>query len=122
MPAITANQIKIENAWSDDDITDTNLEYLIDNIINYTNLIAGTSISNLSGVAGSKTVTVTSSQDPVLKAGIALLMRAYKDKGPNVVIQGMSVAPIVSDPHYRLMSMIFKQGINMLRGRDFERV
>jgi len=118
MPAITADQIRAENKWTDKDISDTNLGYLIDNVINYVNLMAGTSISNISG----GTVTVTSSQDVVLKAGIALMVRAYKDKGPNVVVQGMSVAPIVSDPHYRLMSMIFKQGINMLRGRDFERV
>lgn len=122
MGTITAAQVKTENKWTADNISDTDLEYLIDNIINYINLVAGTSISNLSGGAGSKTMTSTSGQDPVVKAGVALAMRAYLDKGPAVAVGGLNVQQIVSDPHYRFMTTLFKQGINMLRGRSFERV
>jgi len=122
MPTITATQIKNENNWTDEDITDTNLEYLIDNIINYVNLIAGTSISNLSGTAGTKSVTVTSSQDFVIKSGVALAMRSYLDKGPNVAMSGISISEIVTDPHYRFLSKMFNNGINMLRSRSIARV
>lgn len=121
MPAITAAQIKAENDWDDDTISDTNLEYLIDNIINYVNLVAGSGISNLTGAAGSKTVTVSSNQDPVLKSGIALAVRAYTDKGPNVALGALNVAQIVQDPHYKFMNKLFMGGIGRLRGRSFER-
>jgi len=117
MATITATQIKNENKWTDANISDTNLGYLIDNVIDYINLMAGTSISNLA--AG--TVTVTSAQAPVIKAGVALAMRAYLDKGPQVATQGQSLMMVVNDPHYKFMSMVFKNGINMLRGRSLER-
>jgi len=117
MATITAALVKTENKWTDKDISDTDLGYLIDNVINYVNLMAGTSISNLA--AG--TVTVTSSQAPVIKAGVALAMRAYKEKGPQVTTPGANVMAIVNDPHYKFMSMVFKNGINKLCGRSFNR-
>ena len=121
MPNITAAQILAENDW-DGKISPTNMEYLIDNIINYVNLVAGLSIGNLAGAPGAKTVAVTSGQDPVLKSGIALAGRAYLDKGPNTSAGGVSVIEIVGDPHYKVMSFLFKTGVMRLRGRGFERV
>lgn len=108
--------------YDDTYITNTNLEYLIDDAINYVNLEAGTSISNLSGVAGSKTVTVTAAQGAVVIPLITLCMRAYKDKGPSSSTQGLSVTAIVSDPQYKLEMMMLKSGIRKLCGSGFERV
>lgn len=122
MPAITAAQIKAENDWDGDDISDTNLEYLIDNAINHINLLAGLSMSNLSGAAGSKTVTLTSSQEPYVKMLSALLVRAYIDKGPDTNVAAVSATTISTDPHYKLFMRLINQGIQYLRGRDFERV
>jgi len=119
MVTITAVLVKAETGWVDDDISDTNLEYLIDKAINWVNLNAGTSMSNLSGAPG--TVTVTADQGPVVKAWIELLVRAYTDKGPQVAVATLSVAEITSDPHYRLMTRMGNVGINRLRGRSFER-
>jgi len=122
MATVTAQRILDENGWSaTDDISLTNLEYLIDNAINYINLMAGTSISNLSGTAGSKTVTVTSAQDPIIKSAVALCVRAYVEKGPGVGIASVSLQQIISDPHYKIHTMFMKQGIMRLRGRSFTR-
>ena len=117
MPSITAAQIKAENKWTDADITDTNLEYLIDNVINDVNAETGLSISNLSGSPGS--VTVTNAQDYVIKAGVALAVRAYKGKGPTVNLGAVNMQEIVTDPHFKLFSQVYRRGIQRLRGRSF---
>ena len=53
-------------------------EYLIDDVIDYINLEAGTSISNLAGVAGAKTVTVTSGQNAAIKLILSLMLKDVK--------------------------------------------
>lgn len=121
MPSITAQQILDENKWTVSDISKTNLEYLIDNAINHINAETGLSISNLSGSAESKTVTVTSAQDYVIKALTAILVRAYKDKGPQASLGPMNLAEISTDPHYKAMMWLIKRGIQRLRGRSFVR-
>jgi len=119
MATITAQRILDENKWTISNITIANLEYLIDNAIDYINLETGLSISNLSGSPGS--VTVTSAQAPVIKALSALLVRAYLEKGPQVGGGGINVTEISTDPHYKVMMMVIKRGINRLRGRSFVR-
>jgi len=119
MATITAQQILDENKWTETQISITNLEYLIDNAINYVNAETGLSISNLSGSPGS--VTVTSSQDYVIKALSAVLVRAYLEKGPNVAVNAMNMSKISTDPHYKVMMWLIKSGINRLRGRSFVR-
>jgi len=121
MATITAQQILNETGWVTTDISKTNLEYLIDKAINYINGETGLSISNMSGEAESKTVTVTSAQAPVVKAWTELLVRAYINKGPSASLSAMSVTEAVSDPHYKIMVKMANQGINRLRGRSFER-
>jgi len=122
MVAITAQQILDETGWAATDFgSKTNLEYLIDKAINYINGETGLSISNMTGAAGSKTVTVTSAQAPIIKAWTELLGRAYINKGPSASLSAISVTEVVSDPHYRIMVMMANQGINRLRGRSFQR-
>jgi len=124
MVEITAALIHSETGYSTDDISTTNLEYLIDNSINYVNLMAGTSISNLSGaVAGSKTVTVTADQAAVLKPLINLLLMAYMDAGQPSTVQGLSVQTTLQTPRYAAMMKLLDEGLLRLRRHiAFERV
>jgi len=122
LATITAQNILDENNWdSTDDISLANCERLIDDSIDYINLMAGLSISNMSGAAGSKTVTVTSGQSAVIKPLASLMVRAYLDKGPNMAVSPISINTLISDPHYNLFMKLLNKGINRLRGRSFER-
>lgn len=122
MVAITAQQILDENNYDEAQISKTNLEYLIDNCINWVNLVAGQSMSNMSGTAGSKTVTVTSNQSAVLKFLIPLIVKAYLDRGPNASVATVSVGVIAVDPQTGQFRPMYKLALQMLRRRSFERV
>lgn len=119
--AITAQRILDENNWLTTDITLVNCEYLIDNAINYINLETGLSMSNLTGVAGAQTVTLTNPQETAVKMLSALLVRAYLDKGSSVNIQSIGVATIISDPHFRVFQQLLKKSISRLKGRSMMR-
>ena len=119
MTSITAQQILDENNYTVSDISKTHLEYLIDNAINYVNLETGNSMSNMSGPAESKTVSVTSNQAAVVKPLIALLLRAYLDRGPNVAVGGLTVTTLLGDPQFALFKDMVDKGMNQLRGRSF---
>ena len=120
--ANVASQLKTENAYTDGYITDTDCEYLIDNAIDYINLVAGTSIADLSGAAGSKTLTATEAELSAIKTLTGLLLRAYKEKGGQAAIAGFSVQEAISDPHYNVFMELFNNSLKYLRGRAFERV
>lgn len=122
MVAITAQQILDENNYTESQITKTNLEYLIDNTINWVNLMAGTSIDNMTGTAESKTVTVTSNQAAVLKFLIPLVLRAYLDRGPSASVGNTSISIVAVDPQTGQLRPMYKMALQMLRGRSFERV
>lgn len=119
MATITAQNILDENNYPD--MSKTIVEYLIDNVINYLNLETGLSISNMTGDAESKSVTVTSGQSAIIKPLAALMIRAYKDRGPNASVGGLSVVTVLADPQYTLFKEITNKGINRLRGRSFVR-
>jgi len=67
------------------------VEYLVDNAIDYINMEAGTSIAELSGVAETKSLTGTKSEIAVVKALSVLMLRAYKDRGPQVSVERSAV-------------------------------
>lgn len=114
-----ASRMKDETGYTDP--SDTNLEYLIDNVIDEVNLLAGTSIADLSGTAGSKSITASEGELVAVKAGVNLALRAYHDKGPNTAIASLNVTEITSDPHYKIMTRIWNRSIAYLQGRTFER-
>lgn len=120
MTVITAQLIKDRNNKAD--MNSIDVEYLIDDTIDTINLEAGTSISNMTGVAGSKTVTVTANESAVIKPLVALMLKAFSDQSPNVAVGGLSVSTMLQDPQYALFNQLWKRGINWLRGRSFERV
>lgn len=119
LATITAQQVLDENNYTTP--TTTIVEYLIDNAIDYINLEAGLSINNMSGdTPGSKTVTVTSTQAPIIKMLSTLMIRAYKDRS-SVGIGGLSVTAVISDPQYDLFTKVVERGIMRLRARSFLR-
>jgi len=111
-----AAQFKLENKINDQQISDTNAEYLIDQAVNYINLVAGTSIANISA----NDLTATAGELTVVRSLSGLLFRAYLDKG-SVSVAGLTVTAVVSDPHYKVFMKMFNQGLKHLRGRSFER-
>ena len=114
-----ASRMKDETGYTDP--SDTNLEYLIDNVIDEVNLMAGTSIADLAGAAPNKSITASEGELVAVKAGVNLALRAYHDKGPNTAIATLNVTEITTDPHYKIMTRIWNRAINYLRGRSFER-
>jgi hypothetical protein len=60
------------------DFTLVNVEYMIDDAIDTVNLMFSQSMANLSGTAGSKSVSVTRQQNSVLKMLLALVLRENK--------------------------------------------
>ena len=117
MATITTQNILDENNWTIADISLANIELLVNNAINYINLQTGLSISNMA----SGTVTVTSGESPIIKALTLLMIKAYKDRGPNTAIAGLGVNTLITDPQYSLFIQILNDGINRLRGRSIER-
>jgi len=121
--AAIAQRILDENGYTTSDLNTSlaNIEYLIDNAIDFINLEAGTSIADLSGTAASKSLTGSENEIVVVKALSALCLRGFKDKGPNISVTAVNVVETMTDPHYRLYSNWVKTGINRLRGRSFMR-
>ena len=115
-----ADRILTENNYVVGDFGSlTNVEYLIDNAVDYINLEAGVSIANLSGTEETKSLTATAQEIVVVKLVSGLLLRAFKDKGPAVTVQGLSVSMILTDPHYQVFTKLMNSAINRLRGRSF---
>lgn len=116
-----ATEVLAEENLTVSDISLENLEKLIDRAIDTVNLRAGTSIADLSGSAEAKSITGSESEILVVKEVTSLVLRAYKEKGPNTAISGQSVSAIISDPHYEYYSKAVLEDINRLRGRSFKR-
>jgi len=112
-----AQRILDENNYTVADISIVKLEYLIDNAVDYINLLSGRSIAHVSG----NNLTADYDEIMVVKILSALMIRAYKDRGPSVSGGPLNVAAVISDPQYRLFTKIVNQGINRLRGRSFVR-
>jgi len=121
MVTLTAQDILDENNYTEAEISKLKVEAFIDNAINYINLNTGLAISNMSGTAGSKTVTLTNKQAPVVKALASLYVRAYVDHGPQVSVSGLSSSIVDSDPQLSLLREVYEQGVKVLCGRGFER-
>ncbi len=112
---ITAQNVLDENQWTSSDITLAKLETVMDNAINYVNLEANTTIPTMSGTSESKITTLSRSESLAVKLVSALMVRAYKEKGPNVGISSLSVTSIINDPHYTLFSDIAQKSIAKLK-------
>jgi len=86
------------------------------------NLSAGTSIADLDGTAETKKLVGTENEISIVKALSVLMLRAYKDRGPQVGIAGLTVTAVITDPQYSLLFFFIDKGISRLRGKTFLRV
>src|SRR4030042_140236 len=78
MVTYTALIALAENGYSITDISAANCEYIIDRAPDYVNLLASTSIADMTGVAGVKTVTLTDPQNAVIGLLVACMLREMK--------------------------------------------
>ena len=119
----TAANLQSINNYAD--LSNENIELLVDGIISYINSECGAGIPHFRddtvNAAGSKVVSITESQEAAFLAGAALMLRAYNEKGPNVALPGQSITQVIQDPHYRVWSMLLKGAINRLCGIGFKR-
>jgi hypothetical protein len=120
--AAIGQRILDQNNWTTSEITVVEMEYIIDNAIDYINLDCGTSIADLTGSAGAKSLVGTEDENITVQILSSLLSRAFLDKGPSTNLGPMGVAQIITDPHYSLYTKLLNRSLNKLRGRYFETV
>jgi len=101
-----------------DDITLVKLENNIDNVIDYVNLETRSSIADLTGGAGTKSLVCDEKYIPLIKLLSALMVKAYLNKGPDSSMAGLSVSFVVSDPQYVIYRQIIDRSLKLLRLRD----
>lgn len=119
----TAANLQTANNYAG--LNNTTIELFMDGMISHINTETGASLAHfrddIVNAAGSKVVSITEAQEAAFLSGAALMLRAYKEQGPNVNVQALNVTAIISDPHFRVFSMLFRQSVNRLRGRSFVR-
>ena len=115
-----AQRILDENNYTTSDITTTNVEYLIKNAVDHINTQTGRTIS-FTPSAGTASLTAQDDEMPYIKNLTALMIRAYKDRGPNTAIGGLAVSSLTNDPQYSLFLKLLDDGIQRLRGRYIKR-
>ena len=96
-------------------LTLTILEYKIDDAIDWISLQAGLTIADLSGTAGAKNITATDGQILAVKWLTNLMLKAYKEKGEQVGISGLSVTYVLNDPDYKMSMVIIENAIQSLK-------
>jgi hypothetical protein len=95
-----AQKVLDQNGYTISDISLVNTEYLLDLAINHVNLMADTDIAALSGVEGAESLVGTKAENYAVQLIGALMIRAYKDRGPIVGLSGLSVSTTINDPQY----------------------
>lgn len=125
-----ATRILDENGWQLSDLpqnssgstyTLTQLEYLIDNAIEYINIRLLPSedgpINSLSGTAGSKSLTGTRAEVFCVKQAVSIITRTMKEMGQNISLDSLSLSQSQSssDPHYANTARMLKECINDLK-------
>jgi hypothetical protein len=79
LPTLTAEIAIEKNGYVvDTDFSEINVEYQIDDLLDYINLLAETSIASMSGTAGSKSVTLSRDENAAVSIGIACMLREAK--------------------------------------------
>ena len=103
----------------DETVSYTNAEYIIDDCIDFVNSEAGVSMTALAGVAGTKTTTITGSQNAALKLVLGVTLKEAKYKlSTNATLGPLGASESVGaqDPIFRKM---LYNALNRLRSRSF---
>ena len=100
----------------------TIVEYLVDDAIDEINGEVGTSIADLTGAAGSKSLVGTETEVAAVKLLAKLKLRARQDKGETVGLGPMSKSQTSNDPymtvHTERLNRLLHE-LDRLRGRSF---
>lgn len=107
--------------WTIADVPAVNMEKIIDRAIRWISLISGVTISTMTGTAGSKTVTLTDYERPIVEALTALYSIAYITGGSAVGINismGEFKREKVRDLPIKLMTEQVEEGILALKRTD----
>ena len=91
MANLTAAEVKAVMDLDDDDITDTNMEKLIDLAINTLNMY-GADLSNMSGTAGTKTVGLESTEAGAVYTAVRAVYYGYHKGLESVGAAGLTVS------------------------------
>lgn len=106
-------------------LNNTTIELFMDGMISFINSETGAGLAHFRDDTvngdGSKVVSITEAQEGAFLAGAAVMLRAFKDKGPQVGAGALNVTEVTSDPHYKIWTRILRQAMNRLRGRSFLR-
>jgi hypothetical protein len=98
MVDVTATMLT--NAANYSGLDNSIVESIVDAIIDFLNLEVGVSIPlfrDAAGVAGSKTITLTASQNVVVVPAAMMVVRTNQDRRPNAVVGAMSVTTLTSE-------------------------
>ncbi len=127
MVSLTAADVLAQNYYrstdfdpaADETTSLTNVEGIIDDIIDYINVEAGTSISAMSGTAGSKTVTLTREQNAVIKLILPVTLKERKYKiSTSSALGPASISESVGSQDSVFKEMFWK-AINRLKEYDW---
>jgi len=106
---------------TDETTSYTNVEYIIDDVIDFVNLEAGTSISSMTGTSPNKTVTVTNDQNAVIKMLLPIVLRdTLVSYSKSSSLGPASISESVSQQSVDFLEL-FQQALNRLRGVSFQR-
>jgi len=102
-------------------ITASRCENIIDLAIDMLNLYADTGLSNMSGAAGSKTVTLTSRQRAIVLFLCRGIFYSFQKDITPTGVGGIMLNPadLMSNPNFMAF---MREASDMLRTRKFERV
>lgn len=119
MTTINADLFQALNNLSDTDITNTNAEYVLQTAIDRLNTY-GAGISDLSGVAGTKSIVATSAQAGAILEVARLIYWGYYNGQETISVGNLGVSPtnMLTDPNTETK---IKQLASQLQGRSFLR-
>jgi hypothetical protein len=107
--ASIAQRVLSENSYTTTDCSLINTEYLIKKAVEHINLETGHAIS-FTPSGGTQSLTATDAELVAVQTLSGLLLRAYKDRGPNTNVSVLTVTSLITDPQYSLnMDMLTKQ-------------
>lgn len=78
MPTLTATIVLAKNGFTTTDFSAINTEYMIDDAIDWVNNQTDRGIANMSGSAGTKTVTLSSEENAAVSPLISVVLRENK--------------------------------------------
>ena len=99
----------------------TDIENLIQDVIDYVNLDANITIPDLAGTPGALSMTADGIEYPVVKMISSLILHSLVNRGPNASLGVASVSSSLSEATGKVEYELIERGLNRLRKRSFER-